>query len=54
MPFKSKAQLRFFAAAEDRGDLPKGTFKRWADETPNIKKLPSRKRKSVSDYGRSN
>lgn len=43
MPFKSKAQQRFMFAAEGRGDIPKGTAKRWADHTPNIKKLPEKK-----------
>lgn len=42
MPFKSKAQQRFMFAAESRGDVPKGTAKRWAEETPNIKGLPQR------------
>jgi hypothetical protein len=40
MPFKSKAQQRFMFAAEDRGKMPQGTAKRWADHTPSIKKLP--------------
>jgi hypothetical protein len=43
MPFKSKAQQRFMFAAEERGEIPKGTAKRWADHTPNIKKLPEKK-----------
>lgn len=42
MPFKSKAQQRWMFAAEARGEVPKGTAKQWADETPNIKKLPER------------
>lgn len=42
MPFKSKAQQRFMFAAEERGDVPKGTAKRWAKHTPNIKKLPEK------------
>ena len=45
MPFKSKDQMKFFFAAEDRGDLPKGTARRWAHETPNIKKLPKKVKK---------
>lgn len=45
MPFKSKAQQRFMFAAEKRGDIPKGTAKRWAEHTPNIKDLPERKKK---------
>lgn len=40
MPFKSKAQQRFLFAAEARGDVPKGTAKKWAEHTKNIKKLP--------------
>lgn len=44
MPFKSKSQARFFFAAEDRGELPKGTAKRWAKHTPDIKKLPEKKK----------
>jgi hypothetical protein len=43
MPFKSKAQMRLFFAKEKRGELPKGTTKRWARETKNISKLPQRK-----------
>jgi hypothetical protein len=46
MPFKSKAQQRFMFAAEERGDLPKGTAERWAKETPDIKKLPEHKKKA--------
>lgn len=30
-------------AAEDRGEVPKGTARRWAHETPNIKDLPKKK-----------
>lgn len=44
MPFKSKAQQRFMFAAEDRGDVPKGTARRWAHHTPDIKKLPEHKK----------
>ena len=43
MPFKSKDQMRAFFAMEGRGDLPKGTAKRWAHETKNLKKLPEKK-----------
>lgn len=42
MPFKSKAQMRWMFAAERRGELPKGTAKRWAEHTKNIKSLPER------------
>ena len=45
MPFKSKSQQRFMFAAESRGDLPKGTAERWAKDTPDIKKLPEKKKK---------
>jgi len=30
-------------AAEDRGELPKGTAERWAEHTPDIKALPEHK-----------
>lgn len=43
MPFESKAQQRFMFAAESRGELPKGTAKRWAKHTPDIKALPEKK-----------
>lgn len=49
MPFKSKSQQRFMFAAESRGDLPKGTAKRWAEHTPDIGKLPEKKHKSRSE-----
>jgi len=45
MPFKSKAQQKFMFAAEARGEIPKGTAKRWAKHTPNIKRLPKRVKK---------
>lgn len=44
MPFKSKRQMRWMFAAEERGEVPKGTARRWAHETPNIKKLPEKKK----------
>jgi len=44
MPYVSKAQNRFFWSAESRGELPEGTARRWAHETPDIKKLPERKK----------
>ena len=40
MPFKSKAQMRLFFAKEHRGELPRGTARKWAEHTPSIKKLP--------------
>lgn len=45
MPFKSKAQMKKFFAMEKRGEIPPGTAERWAEETPNIKKLPKKKKK---------
>jgi hypothetical protein len=49
MPFKSKAQQRFMFAAENRGELPPGTAKKWAEHTPNIKKLPEHVKKAFVD-----
>ncbi len=46
MPFRSRAQMRWMFAAERRGEVPKGTAKRWAEETPNIAALPERVKKS--------
>lgn len=46
MPFKSKAQQRFMFSAESRGELPKGTARRWAHHTKDIKKLPEHVKKS--------
>lgn len=46
MPFKSDAQRKWMFAAEDRGEVKPGTAKRWAKETPNIKDLPERVKKS--------
>jgi len=40
MPFKSKAQMRMMFAKEERGEVVKGTAKRWAKETKNIDNLP--------------
>jgi len=42
MPFKSKRQMRWMFAAEKRGELPKGTARRWAHETPDIVNLPEK------------
>lgn len=44
MPFKSKSQMRAFFTKEGRGELPKGTAKRWAKETPDLKSLPEKKK----------
>jgi hypothetical protein len=49
-PFKSDAQRRWMFAAEDRGEVPKGTADRWAKHTKNIKKLPERIKKANMDY----
>lgn len=51
MPAKSKAQLRWLHAAEARGEVPKGTAKRWAEHTPDIKNLPERVKKAASLLG---
>jgi hypothetical protein len=45
VPFRSKAQQRYLFAAEARGEVPKGTARRWAKETKNIESLPERKMK---------
>lgn len=47
MPFKSKSQQRWMFAAEARNEVPKGTAERWAKHTPNIKKLPERKKEAT-------
>ena len=39
--------MRKFFAMEADGAIPKGTAKQWADETPNIKKLPERVKKAM-------
>ena len=41
MPFESKAQQRFMFAAEARGDILKGTAKKWVEHTKDIKNLPA-------------
>jgi hypothetical protein len=46
MPYKSKAQARLFFSKEGRGELKKGTARRWAHETKGgIKSLPEKIRK---------
>ena len=42
MPFKSKAQQRKMFSMEERGEVKKGTAKRWAKHTPNMKTLPAK------------
>ena len=41
MPFKSEAQRKKFHAMEKRGEMSKGTAKRWEKETPKGK-LPEK------------
>lgn len=49
MPYSSKAQMRYFFAAEKEGKLPEGTARRWAHETTakgkDLKKLPDKAKK---------
>ncbi len=45
MPFKSKAQVRKFGSMLKRKEISKATFEKWVQHTPNIKKLPERKKK---------
>lgn len=52
MPYKSKAQQRYMFAAEKRGDVEPGTAKRWADETPNMKKLPEKVKAKKAAFNR--
>lgn len=51
MPFKSKAQQRFMFAAEERGEVPRGTAKRWAKETDQ-KSLRERAKKKIKKFTR--
>ena len=44
MPFSSKAQQRFMFAKHPK------IAKRWANETPNIKSLPEKKKKKNVRY----
>jgi len=44
VPFKSKAQRRYFYAAAARGEIPMRTVKRWERETGN-RRLPERVRR---------
>ena len=54
MPFRSKAQQRLMFAKESRGELKRGTARKWAHETPNMRRLPERvgKRKSQARASR--
>lgn len=47
MPLKSKAQLRKFGALVKKGEISPAKFKEWRDETPNIKELPERAKKTL-------
>lgn len=47
MPFKSKAQQRFMFSAESRGEIPKGTARRWAKHTKSFKDLPEHVKKAA-------
>ncbi len=40
--FRSKAQMRRFAALEQSGQLTPGTTARWQANTPNVRALPER------------
>lgn len=55
MPFRSKKQMRWMFAAEKRGEVAKGTARRWAQHTSSIKSLPEKaikkmKHKAVKKY----
>lgn len=41
-PFKSKTQLRKFAAMVKSGEMSREEFQEWLRETKNIKSLPER------------
>lgn len=49
MPFKSKAQMRWMFAAEERGEVPKGTTKKWLKHTKNKSKLPEKKKENKTN-----
>ena len=48
MPFKSKAQLRKFGAMVKSGEISRATFNKWVEHTPNIKKLPKKKKSKLA------
>lgn len=54
MPLKSKAQMRFLFAAQERGDVPKGTAEKFVAETPKskMKRLPEYVDKAAEKDGR--
>lgn len=46
MPLKSKKQFKYLKAAEKRGEVKKGTAKKFLKKTPGgLKGLPEKKRK---------
>ena len=55
MPYKSKAQQRFFHAAAERGDIPQSTVHEWDEATKHKKggfgKLPQHKWKGGYAFG---
>ena len=42
MPYKSRSQQRAFFAMEAKGELPKGTAKKWMKHTTNFNELPDK------------
>ena len=57
MPLKSKAQMKYLFAAQERGEIPKGTAEKFVKETPKSKlaKLPEYKKqdeKVMRKYGK--
>lgn len=51
--YRSKSQMRMMFAKEARGEVKKGTARRWAHETKNIRRLPERVRLRGSRHMRS-
>lgn len=45
MPYKSIEQMHKFFALEKEGKLPMGTAMKWMHETPNITRLPKKKKR---------
>ena len=48
MPFKSRSQMRMMFAKESRGEVKRGTARKWAHETPNRRCLPERVKRRKS------
>jgi hypothetical protein len=42
MPFRSRAQIRKFAALVKAGKISQAVFDEWLRATPNVKNLPAR------------